>query len=509
MRSPKQTPTTKPAKAQAADAQATKPNGGQDAEALLKADHRAVEALFEKYEGETSATRKAEIAEEICTQLIVHSTIEEEIFYPACREKNIDHDMLDEAQVEHDGVKVLVAELKSEEPDEEFYDAKVAVLSEYVKHHVGEEEKPSDGIFAKAKSASIDMSALGQRLQARKEQLMAKAEATGLRSPMPRSLQFRAYQQPPNRQEYGNVDRRSQYRDRDDQGRFMSDDGDRGYSRGSSGRSQYRERDDQGRFMNDDDDRGYSRASSGRSQYHERDDQGRFMSGDDDRGYSRGSSGRSQYRERDDQGRFMSDDDDRGYSRGSSGRSQYRERNDQGRFMSDDDDRGYSRGSSDRSQYRERDDQGRFMSGDDDRGDARSRGYGRRDDDSDDRRGYSSRGRGHGGWYGDPEGHSDASQRGWEERGSRSARRYADDDDGRRGSSGSPGHGGWFGDPAGHSEAAERGWEHRGAQGGRRYEDDDDGRRRGSSSRGRGHGGWFGDPEGHSQASRRGWRDRD
>src|SRR5882724_846205 len=386
MRSPKQTPTTKPAKAQAADAQATKPNGGQDAEALLKADHRAAEALFEKYERETSATRKAEIAEEICTQLIVHSTIEEEIFYPACREKNIDHDMLDEAQVEHDGVKVLVAELKSEEPDEEFYDAKVAVLSEYVKHHVGEEEKPSDGIFAKAKSASIDMSALGQRLQARKEQLMAKAEATGLRSPMPRSLQFRAYQQPPNRQEYGNVDRRSQYRERDDQGRFMSDDGDRGYSRGSSGRSQYRDRDDQRRLM--------------------------------------------------------SDDDDRGYSRGSSGRSHYRERNDQGRFMSDDDDRGYSRGSSDRSQYRERDDQGRFMSGDDDRGDARSRGYGRRDDDGDDRRGYSSRDRGHGGWYGDPEGHSDASQRGWEERGSRGARRYADDDDGRRGSSGGPGHGG-------------------------------------------------------------------
>src|SRR5689334_4783084 len=343
MRSAKQTPSAaKPAKAQTEEAQSAKPTGGQDAEALIKADHRAVEALFKKYENETSPARKAELVKEICTQLIVHSTIEEEIFYPACREKKVEDSALDEAQVEHDGAKILIADLTAETPEEEYYDAKVTVLSEYIKHHVGEEEKPSDGIFAKARTAGVDMSALGQRLRARKEELMAKAEAGSLRPPMPRSLQFRG--QPPKRQEYETVDRRSQYRERDDQGRFASDgDHDRGYSRGSSGRSQSRDRDNQGRFMSDDDDRGYTRGGSGRSQGRERDDQGRFMSDDDDRGYSRGGSGRSQGRDRGDQGRFMSDDDDRGYSRGSSGRSQGRERDDQGRFMSDDEDRGYSR----------------------------------------------------------------------------------------------------------------------------------------------------------------------
>src|ERR1043165_8665158 len=158
MRSPKQTPSaTKPAKAQTEDAQ-TKSNDGQDAEALLKADHRAVEALFKKYEGETSAIRKGEIAREICTQLIVHSTIEEEIFYPACREKKVEDSALDEAQVEHDGAKILIADLTTETPEEEYYDAKVTVLSQYIKHHVGEEEKPSDGIFAKARTAGVDMS---------------------------------------------------------------------------------------------------------------------------------------------------------------------------------------------------------------------------------------------------------------------------------------------------------------------------------------------------------------
>ena len=399
MRSAKQTPrATKPAKAQTEEAQATQPAGGQDGEALLKADHRAAEALFKKYEGETSATRKAEIVKEICTQLIVHSTIEEEIFYPACREKKVEDRALDEAQVEHDGAKILIADLTAETPEEEYYDAKVTVLSEYIKHHVGEEEKPSDGIFAKARTAGVDMNALGQRLKARKEELMAKAEAGSLRPPMPRSLQFRG--QPPKRQEYETVDRRSQYRERDDQGRFAGDD-------------------------------------------------------DHDRGYSRGSSGRFQSRERDDRGRFMGDDDDRRYSRG--------------------------------------------------------RSAGRRDDDEDDRRGYASRGRSHGGWHGDPEGHSEASQRGWEERESRGGRRYADDDDdGRRGSSGGRGHGGWYGDSEGHSEASQRGWEHRGGgQGGRRYEDNNDNGRRGSSSRGGGHGGWFGDPEGHADASRRGWHNRD
>jgi len=461
-------------------ARGSKPAGkaatlGEDAVTLLKSDHRGVEALFTRFEKAVSSTEKAETAKEVCQQLITHSMIEEEIFYPACREKNVDDDMLGEAQVEHDGAKILIADLVAGSPDDEFYDAKVRVLSEYIKHHVGEEEKPSIGIFAKAQQAGVDMSALGQRLQARKQELMAKAEAGSLRAPMPRSLHLG--RQSVQRQEYQEMDRRSQSRDRDDQGRFMSDDDDRGYSRGSSGRSQDRRRDDEGRFMSDD----YGRGRSYRSRE------------DDDDDYRRNSSSR---------GRGHG-----GWSGDSEGHSEASRR-------------GWEERGGSRSSRRSDDDY-------DDRGRS-ARG---RDDDDDDRRG--SRGRGHGGWFGDPEGHSEASQRGWEERGGsrssrrsdddyddrrRSARSRDDDDDDRRGSRGR-GHGGWFGDPEGHSEASQRGWEERGgSRSSRRSNDDDDDRRRSARSRddddddrrgSRGHGGWFGDSDGHSEASRRGWRNRD
>src|SRR5205814_1875697 len=100
--------------------------------------------------------QKKTLAHQICKELIVHTKLEEEIFYPSCREKDVENDMLDEAQIEHDGAKTLIAELIADEPDDEFYDAKVSVLSEYIKHHVGEEEKPRTGIFAKAQKAGVD-----------------------------------------------------------------------------------------------------------------------------------------------------------------------------------------------------------------------------------------------------------------------------------------------------------------------------------------------------------------
>ena len=81
-----------------------------DAIALLKADHRKVEDLFAQFEKARVATRKAALVKEICTELTVHTLIEEEIFYPACRGKVADSD-LDEAYVEHDGAKMLIAEL--------------------------------------------------------------------------------------------------------------------------------------------------------------------------------------------------------------------------------------------------------------------------------------------------------------------------------------------------------------------------------------------------------------
>src|SRR5262245_56743691 len=113
---------------------------GQNPINLLKGDHRAVEALFEQYQKESAEQKKAALAQEICKQLIIHTMLEEEIFYPACRE-HIDSDPLDEAQVEHDGAKVLINELLSGSPKDQFYDAKVKVLAEEIRHHVQEEEK--------------------------------------------------------------------------------------------------------------------------------------------------------------------------------------------------------------------------------------------------------------------------------------------------------------------------------------------------------------------------------
>jgi hypothetical protein len=158
-----------------------------DAVALLKADHRKVEDLFEKFEKARDAERKKALAEEICTELCVHATLEEEIFYPACKEK-VEDDLLSESYVEHDGAKVMIAELLGSSPDDEFYDAKMTVLSEEIKHHVKEEEKPGEGLLAQAKKADLDMAALAERLMARKEQLLAKFKAEGLPPPTTRSF---------------------------------------------------------------------------------------------------------------------------------------------------------------------------------------------------------------------------------------------------------------------------------------------------------------------------------
>ncbi len=150
-----------------------------DAIALLKADHRKVEELFAQFEKARDASKKQKICHEICTELKIHTMIEEEILYPALRGK-IDDDMLDEAYVEHDGAKVLVNDLESSSPDADFYDAKVTVLSEEIDHHVEEEELPKEGMFALARKTDVDLVAMRDRMMARKEELMAQAKGAGL-----------------------------------------------------------------------------------------------------------------------------------------------------------------------------------------------------------------------------------------------------------------------------------------------------------------------------------------
>ena len=144
----------------------------KDAIALLKADHEAVSQLFDEYEKTRSVANKKALVSEICTALSVHAQIEEEIFYPAVKSALKDKLLVPEATVEHDGVKGLIAQLEGAEPDGEMYDAKVKVLSEYVKHHVKEEQNE---MFPKAKASSLDMVELGTRLAARKEDLLAQA----------------------------------------------------------------------------------------------------------------------------------------------------------------------------------------------------------------------------------------------------------------------------------------------------------------------------------------------
>jgi hypothetical protein len=153
-----------------------------DAIALLKADHREVEELFGKFE-KASSGRKQAIAEKICTELKIHSMIEEEIFYPAC-EGVVEEADLKEAYVEHDGAKVLINDIMSGEGSgDEFYEAKVKVLQEEIEHHVKEEESGKNSIFGQVREAKeLDLKALGQQMFERKQQLMQQAEAEGLPS---------------------------------------------------------------------------------------------------------------------------------------------------------------------------------------------------------------------------------------------------------------------------------------------------------------------------------------
>jgi len=143
-----------------------------DAIGLLKADHRHVEEAFEQFKKARSDERRQELATQICNALKIHTTIEEEIFYPAFLTATNDTDVHHEAEVEHSGAKKLIAEIEASSPADEYFNAKLTVLSEMIKHHVAEEEKRG-GMFAEARHADMDLVGLGERLAARKSELEA------------------------------------------------------------------------------------------------------------------------------------------------------------------------------------------------------------------------------------------------------------------------------------------------------------------------------------------------
>jgi hemerythrin superfamily protein len=148
-----------------------------DAIALLKADHKKVTALFKAYErAKKNKDMKSEVAEQICEELTIHAAIEEEIFYPAARGalNAGDGDLLDEAEVEHGSIKGLIAEIQEAldgDGADEKTDAKVVVLSEYVTHHVKEEESK---LFPKVKKTDLDLDDIGSSLRTRKEELLGE-----------------------------------------------------------------------------------------------------------------------------------------------------------------------------------------------------------------------------------------------------------------------------------------------------------------------------------------------
>jgi hypothetical protein len=145
-----------------------------DAIALLKADHREVESWFEQFESARSQSRQGELASKICQALKVHTQIEHEIFYPAFLEATGDEDIHHEAEVEHQGAEKLIGEIEASGPDDDYFRAKVTVLSEMIKHHVNEEEK-RDGMFAKARQSDMDLATLGEQLASRKSELMGQS----------------------------------------------------------------------------------------------------------------------------------------------------------------------------------------------------------------------------------------------------------------------------------------------------------------------------------------------
>ncbi|MES2674276.1 MAG: hemerythrin domain-containing protein [Pseudomonadota bacterium] len=143
----------------------------KEATAILRADHKLVAELFSEYEKARSTSKKKDLVTQICAELTVHAQVEEEIFYPAVKTALKDKELIPEATVEHATLKELIAQVEGVQPDGEMFDAKIKVMSEYVKHHVKEEQNE---IFPKAKAADMDLLALGAQITERKEELLAE-----------------------------------------------------------------------------------------------------------------------------------------------------------------------------------------------------------------------------------------------------------------------------------------------------------------------------------------------
>ena len=147
--------------------------------AMLTEDHNKVKKMFKEFEGLKEGKgnqRKQELVQQICQELTIHTTIEEEIVYPAAREEIDDEDIMDEADVEHASAKQLIQQLEGMKPGDDHFDAMVKVLGEYVNHHVKEEQGE---MFKQMRKAKMDLAELGTRVMERKTELQGEEEGTG------------------------------------------------------------------------------------------------------------------------------------------------------------------------------------------------------------------------------------------------------------------------------------------------------------------------------------------
>lgn len=166
-------------KATAAKKRTSRPSGPPDAVQLLTADHREVKALFQEYQKlvdhEADDDEKQELAQHICMLLTVHATVEEELVYPVAESAIKEPELVDEANVEHASAKELIAQIESTDPADQYYDARVKVLGEYIDHHVKEEEGE---LFPQCRKAKLDLVAMGEKIAERKAELMAELGMT-------------------------------------------------------------------------------------------------------------------------------------------------------------------------------------------------------------------------------------------------------------------------------------------------------------------------------------------
>ena len=149
-----------------------------DAIDLLDADHLAVHAMFDAYRElvrtHAPALKRRALAEEICMELTIHARLEEELFYPAVREALNDEELVDEAEEQHGSQREFVAQILSTAPEDALYDARVAVLAEYVARHVRQEREQ---VFNRALASRLDLQSLARSLTIRKEELRSVSEA--------------------------------------------------------------------------------------------------------------------------------------------------------------------------------------------------------------------------------------------------------------------------------------------------------------------------------------------